>query len=57
MIKYIYRIQAYVSIICGYFCIGFIDFMLKSKSIISFVVLISLLYFLLMNMKKMIKRY
>ena len=24
-----YRIQAYDSIICGYFCIGFIDFMLK----------------------------
>ena len=52
MIKCIYRIQAYVSIIRGYFCIGFIDFMLKSKSIISFVALISLLYFFLMNMKK-----
>ena len=24
----IFRIQAYDSIICGYFCIGFIDFML-----------------------------
>ena len=57
MIKCIYRIQAYVSIIRGYFCIGFIDFMLKSKSIISFVALISLLYFFLMNMKKMIKQY
>ena len=29
----IYRIQAYDSIICGYFCIGFIDLMLKSKSL------------------------
>ena len=26
------RIQAYDSIICGYFCIGFIDFMLKGKT-------------------------
>ena len=25
----IFRIQAYDSIMCGYFCIGFIDFMLK----------------------------
>ena len=28
----IYRIQAYDSMMCGYFCIGFIDFMLKGKS-------------------------
>ena len=28
----IYRIQAYDSIMGGYFCIGFIDFMLKGKS-------------------------
>ena len=27
----IFRIQAYDSIMCGYFCIGFIDFMLKGK--------------------------
>ena len=27
----IFRIQAYDSIMCGYFCIGFIDFMLKRK--------------------------
>ena len=31
IITNIYRIQAYHSIICGYFCIGFIDFMLKDK--------------------------
>ena len=30
----IYRIQAYDSIMCGYFCIGFIDFMLKGKSLV-----------------------
>ena len=27
----IYRMQAHDSIMCGYFCIGFIDFMLKVK--------------------------
>ena len=29
----IFRIQAYDSIMCGYFCIGFIDFMLKRKTL------------------------
>ena len=28
----IFRIQAYDSIMCGYFCIGFIDFMLAGKT-------------------------
>ena len=28
----IFRIQAYDSIMCGYFCIGFIDFMLARKT-------------------------
>ena len=32
----IYRIQAYDSIMCGYFCIGFIDFMLKGKRLIDY---------------------
>ena len=32
IITNIYRIQAYDSIMCGYVCIGFIDFMLKGKS-------------------------
>ena len=27
----IFRIQAYDSVMCGYFCIGFFDFMLKGK--------------------------
>ena len=30
----IYRIQAKGSITSGYFCIGFIDFMLKGKSLL-----------------------
>ena len=29
----IFRIQAYDSIMCGYFCIRFIDFMLEGKSL------------------------
>ena len=34
--KYIFRIQTYDSVMCGYFCIGFIDFMLKDKSLTDF---------------------
>ena len=37
----IFRIQAYASIICGYFCIGFIDFMLKGKTLTEFTNLFS----------------
>ena len=37
----IFRIQAYDSVMCGYFCIEFIDFMLKSKSLIDFTNLLS----------------
>ena len=33
IIKNIYRIQAYDSIMCGYFCIGFINFMFNGKSL------------------------
>ena len=36
IITNIYRIQAYDSIMCGYFCIGFIDFMLKGKSLLDY---------------------
>ena len=32
----IFRIQADNSIMCGYFCIGFIDFMIAGKSLINF---------------------
>ena len=31
-----YRIEAHDSVMCGYFCIGFIDFMLKGKSLLSY---------------------
>ena len=36
IITNIYRIQAYDSITCGYFCIGFIDFLLKGKSLLEY---------------------
>ena len=36
IITNIYRIQAYDSIMCGYFCIRFIDFMSKSKSLLDY---------------------
>ena len=32
----IYRIQAYDSVMCEYFCIGFIDFGLKDKSLLDY---------------------
>ena len=32
----IYKIQAYASIVCGYFCIGFITFRLKVKSLLDY---------------------
>ena len=32
----IFRIQAYDSIMCGYFCTGFMDFMLAGKTLIEF---------------------
>ena len=38
----IFRIQAYESIMCGYFCIGFIDFMLAGKTLTEFTNLFSL---------------
>ena len=37
----IYRIQAYDSIMRGYCCIGFIDFMLKGKSLLEYTKLFS----------------
>ena len=38
----IFRIQRDNSIMCGYFCIGFIDFMYAGKSLIDFTSLFSL---------------
>ena len=37
----VFRIQAYDSIMCGYFCIRFIDFMLAGKTLIEFTNLFS----------------
>ena len=37
----IFSIQAYDSIMCGYFCIGFIDFMLAGKTLTEFTNLFS----------------
>ena len=36
IIANIFRIQAYDSVMCGYFCIGFIDFMLKGNNLTDF---------------------
>ena len=41
IITNIYRIQAYDSIICGYFCIEYIDFILKGKSLLDYTNLFS----------------
>ena len=32
----IFRLQAYDSIMCGYFCLAFIDFMLPGKTLLQF---------------------
>ena len=39
--KNIFRIQAYDSTMCGYFCIGFIDFMLAGKKLTDYTNLFS----------------
>ena len=36
IISKIYRIQEYDSVMCGYFCIGFIDFVSKGNSLTDF---------------------
>ena len=38
----IFRVQANTSVICGYFCIGFIDYMLTDKKLTDFTDLFSL---------------
>ena len=37
----IFRIQANKSVLCGYFCVGFIDFMLAGKKLTDFTSLFS----------------
>ena len=41
IITNVYRIEAYKLIMCGYLCIGFIDFMLKVKSLTDYTNLFS----------------
>ena len=41
IITSIYRIQGYDLIMCGYICIGFIDFMRKGKSLLDYTNLFS----------------
>ena len=41
IITNIYRTQAYDSIMCGYFCIGLVGFMLKGKSLLDYTNLFS----------------
>ena len=50
IIKNNYRLQAYDSIMYGYFCIGFIDFLLKGKSLLDYTNL-----FLLIIVRRIIK--
>ena len=41
VIANVFRIQAYDSIMCGYFCIGFINFMIKGKTLTKYTDLFS----------------
>ena len=41
IIASIYRIQSYDSIVCGYFCIGFINYMFMGKSLTDYTNLFS----------------
>ena len=41
IITNIFRIQVYDSIICGYFCIGFINFMFNGNSLTDYTSLFS----------------
>ena len=41
IITNIYRVQVYDSMMCGYFCNGFIDFMLKGNHLLEYINLLS----------------
>ena len=41
IITNIFRMQAYDSVMCGYFCIGFVDFMFKGNNLTDFTKLFS----------------
>ena len=49
----IFRMQAYDSIICGYFCIGFIEFVVVGKTLTEF----TNLFFHQINLRKMVLNY
>ena len=40
----IFRVQANNSIMCGYFCIGFIDFMLAGKTLTDYTTILAKIY-------------
>ena len=42
IITNIYRIKAYDLVMCGYFCIEFIDFMLIVKKVLNYTIIFSL---------------
>ena len=42
IMKFFLKIQAYDSVMCGYFCTGFTNFMLKGKSLLDYTNLFSL---------------
>ena len=52
IITYVFRIQAYGSIMCEHFCIGFIDFMFKARSLADFANLLKT-----EKMKRMTKQF
>ena len=41
IIANIFRIQAYDSVMCGYFCVGFINYMFMGKSLTDYTNLLS----------------
>ena len=41
IISNIFRIQAYDSVMCGYFCVGFINYMFMGKSLTDYTNLLS----------------
>ena len=45
IVTIIFQVQANNSVICGYFCIGFIDFMLAGKKLTDFTSMFSLYNF------------
>ena len=49
----IFRMQAYDSIMCGYFCIAFIDFMFKGKGLTEYINI----FFHLMILRKMMIQF